>query len=171
MSLKENANKYEGKISDLNQSSTLLKEKAKNVLLLSQKWNYNAIWHTKCSPVSFEMPTTKNKTQSSFNLSQTETEKLIDSWYSKVPHDLPRPTSTIKRSDRNTSSNKISDLKAITLTKAKNEPSESEQVEFNVYDFTHAKDWNNTTDTAEFGDIEKEVSHKVRILQNTFYTI
>lgn len=43
--LEAKCNKYEGKIVELNRTSILLKEKAKNVLMLSQKCSYVSVIH------------------------------------------------------------------------------------------------------------------------------
>jgi hypothetical protein len=89
---------------------------------------------------NFEDVTTKNKTGTSLNLSETGT-------------DQKDPMSSISKIPEEISMN----------IKYTNTPHESEQVEFNVYDFTKRKDtqnndFNNTKDTAEFGDAEMQFS-------------
>jgi len=160
--LETRCNKY-------HKTSEMLKVKAKNVLEMSQNFPNDL---QRCSPPS-AIKTTKNKTQSSFNLSQTETEKQIDSTLSKVQ----------KENSQNESNKKLSSEKELTLNKnrqpmrsiLKNSEAKrqdnlsangSEQVEFNVYDFTrqkgsthYAQEINNTRDTAEFGDHSKSSKH------------
>jgi hypothetical protein len=86
--------------------------------------------------------TTKNKTGTSLSLSETGT-------------DQKDPMSSIRKIREEISMN----------IKCTDTPHESEQVEFNVYDFTKRKDFqntdfNNTKDTAEFGDVEMQFSRE-----------
>src|SRR5690606_32597815 len=86
--LEARCNKYQ-------KTSESLKDKAKNVLQMSQRFVNNTMERRNFSPPSHDQ-TTKNKTQSSFNLSQTETEKLVDSAASKIPGEMGRGTSQTK---------------------------------------------------------------------------
>ena len=121
----------------------------------------------KFSPLS-QKQTTKNKTQSSFNLSRTETEKLVDSAQSKIPQENARNTSSSRKLEGKSNEKLVTndvhvykrDNNGGALHQLKS-PQESEFVEFNVYDFTRHKESyhnvheaNNTRDTADFGDID-----------------
>ena len=160
-------NQLESRCNKYKKTTDLLKEKAKNVLIISQKWVNDTMQRRKFSPLS-QQQTTKNKTQSSFNLSRTETEKLVDSALSKIPQEFPPGTTSSKKIDAiSNEKSKEKDTQIYkresnskTLNQLKS-PQESEFVEFNVYDFTrhkeslhYAQEVNNTRDTAEFGDVD-----------------
>lgn len=82
--------------------------------------------------------TTKNRTGTSFNLSPSETDRKF----------------------RNTSVSKIPEERSVNKNTVTSR--ESEQLEFNVYEYTKRKDakpdFNNTKDTAEFGDCDMQIS-------------
>ena len=158
-------NKLESRWIKYKETTNLLKEKAKNVLVISQKWVNDTMQRRKFSPLS-QQQTTKNKTQSSFNLSRTETEKLVDSALSKIPQELQRETSSPKKvvnksNDKQNDESQLYKRENSLAVQQMKSPQESEFVEFNVYDFTRHKESihyhqevNNTRDTAEFGEAE-----------------
>lgn len=167
----------EAKCEKYKKTTDALKEKAINVLQMSQKCVNTAMERRDLSPQS-HIQTTKNKTQSSFNLSRTETEKLINSTNSKAPIELPLSSSSRKHRLESTQEKLKNTCESILKTggpklhHSLGTPMESEQVEFNVYDYTrhkevsnNAQEINNTRDTAEFGDGDMKIDQGIRNLK------
>jgi hypothetical protein len=162
--LKITENKYQ-------KTSEALAKKAQSVLNISQKWVNGVISRRKCSPSS-NQATGKHKSPTSFNLSQTETEKLASLW--KEAKENLNELSNKKDSNIELTTQKRGECKSILKpSHLKNQgfsPQESEQIEFNVYDFTRQKDSlpaqeiNNTRDTAEFGEKEEDEGKKVQLI-------